>query len=76
MTATECTATSDARFPAPPSPKLSKMTRPTAFPNMKLTAPPATKLPALPVTNIQCTGQILRTNKAPQRVGGEDGETQ
>ena len=46
-TATKCTATSDARFPTPPDPELSKMTRFTAFPNMKYTGPLA--------TNIQCS---------------------
>ena len=35
--------------------------------------PPATKHPALLVTNIQCTRQIFRPNKALQRMGGEDG---
>ena len=50
-TATNYTTTSDARFPAPPDPELSKSTRFTGFPNVKYTTPLASKLPALPVTN-------------------------
>ena len=74
--ATECTATSDARFSVPQDPKLSKITRFTLFPSMEYTMSTATKCPVLPVTNIQCTRQIFRPNKAPLRMGGEDGETQ
>ena len=52
-------------FQCPQAQNYQKTTRFTALPNMKYTAPPATKPPALLVTNIQCTRQIFKSNKTP-----------
>ena len=59
----------------PPGSKPPTATKGTSILNARLQVPPDTKLPALTVTTLQCTRQILGTNKALQRVGGEDGET-